>query len=54
MNCATTSEPTEMQFGIVDWVGPRNHALDRSPDTPEKGAIGGGDVPSDVAFVKIV
>jgi len=29
-----TVELVEMQFGLTTWVGPRNHVLDGSPDTP--------------------
>jgi len=24
MSCAKTAEPTEMQFGMLNWVGPGN------------------------------
>jgi len=26
--CAKTAEPIEMQFGLWDWMDPRNHVLD--------------------------
>ena len=31
---AKTAEPIEMPFGLRPWVGPRNHVLGGSPDSP--------------------
>ena len=33
------SEPIEMPFGMVTWVGPRNHVIHGGPDPPREGAI---------------
>ena len=31
--------PTEIQFGLWTWVGPRNHVLDGDEDPPWEGEI---------------
>jgi len=34
-----TAEPSEMPFGGMTWVCPRNHVLDRGPNPPKGRAI---------------
>ena len=34
MSCTKTSEPIEMQFGMLRRVGRGNHVLDESGDVP--------------------
>ena len=34
MSLATAAEPIEMQFGILSWVDPENHVLNRGADAP--------------------
>jgi len=44
---AKTAEPIEMPFGVVTWMGPKNHELDGivgAPMPQGKGAILGGKV----------
>ena len=36
---AKTAEPIEMPFGLITRVGPRNHVLDGSQNSPSEGAI---------------
>lgn len=32
--CAKMAEPIEMPFGMLSWVGPRNHVLDGGSRSP--------------------
>ena len=41
VNCATTAEPTDMQFGMLSWVDPVNHVLDGSRCPSGKGHFWG-------------
>jgi len=34
VSLATAAEPIEMQFGILSWVDPENHVLNRGADAP--------------------
>ena len=36
---AKTAEPIKMPFGVLNWVGPRNHVLHGGPDLQGDGAI---------------
>jgi len=33
------AESMELPFGMLSWVDPRNHVLDRGPDSPWEGTI---------------
>ena len=39
MSCAKVAKPIEMQFGMLSWVGPRNHVLDGVQMPPREGAL---------------